>query len=130
MSRLSNDGVEDDDEVEDDVEGVADEDGVEGDVDCVVGDCAHATTGTLKTTRNDARQRGFIPVSLDRSGPAEQAANTRDTSPLTRNLSASSQAVRSADEESTGSRPSALRQRLRPIIAAEAAIQRAEGSNG
>lgn len=60
VSRLSNDGVadddDDDDEVEGDVEGVEDDDGVEGDVEGVVEGCAHATTGTLKTTRNDARQ--------------------------------------------------------------------------
>jgi len=52
VSRLSKDGAEDDDEVE----GEEDDDGVEGVVEGVVGDCAQATTGTLKTTRNDARQ--------------------------------------------------------------------------
>ena len=92
VSRLSNDGVEDDEELEGDVEGVEDDDGVEGDVEGVVEDCAQATTGALRTTRNDARQRDFIAVSLDRSGPAEQAANARDTSPLTRNDAASSRA--------------------------------------
>ena len=56
VSRLSNDGVEDDEEVEGDVEGVEEDDGVEGDVDGVVEDCAQATTGALRTTRNDARQ--------------------------------------------------------------------------
>jgi hypothetical protein len=65
VSRLSNDGVEDDDELEGEVEGVEgveevedaeDAGAVEGDVEGVVEDCAQAATGTLKTTRNDARQ--------------------------------------------------------------------------
>ena len=56
VSRLSNDGIEDDDEVEGDAEGIEDEDGVEGDVEGVVGGCAQATTGTLKITKNGARQ--------------------------------------------------------------------------
>jgi hypothetical protein len=56
VSRLSNDGVEDDEELEGDVEGVEDDDGVEGDVEGVVEDCAQATTGALKTTSNDTRK--------------------------------------------------------------------------
>ena len=60
VSRLSNDGVEEDAEVEGDVEGVEEDDGVEGDVDGVVDgvveDCAQATAGALRATRNDARQ--------------------------------------------------------------------------
>jgi len=56
VSRLSNDGVEYDDEGEGDVEGVEDEGGVEGDVEGAVGDCAQAMTGALETTRSVARQ--------------------------------------------------------------------------
>ena len=56
VSRLSNDGVEEDAEVEGDVEGVEVDDGVEGDVDGVVEDCAQATAGALRATRSDARQ--------------------------------------------------------------------------
>ena len=56
VSRLSNDGVEDDDEGEGGAEGVEDDDGFEGDVEGDVEDCAQATIGALKTTKNVARQ--------------------------------------------------------------------------